>query len=325
MPINKSPIVEDSGKIEEKSTKGTKKENKVDFYISEPKYDLTDVILPETVKKEIERILSYLKYNDKIFREWNLQSVIKQHNLSVNLYGESGTGKTITAHAIAKRLNKKIVLVNYAEIESKYVGETSKNLVGLFQVAKEHDAVILFDEADALLSRRVTAMHSATDVSVNQTRNTLLKILDDYDGIIFFTTNFIQNFDSAFIRRIFCHVKFEMPNKETRYSLWNHYLLETIPCDNRKEVIDKICKVEGVTGADISTAILKAAIDAVCMEPACVTYELLYESLEEIIKAKKAVNDKYEITTRKVSEDYALSQINKGGTVDGNKGTVLHS
>ena len=116
MPINRTPIVENPGESEEKSTKGIKKETKVDFYISEPKYSLDDVILSETVKKEIERIVSYLKYNDKIFKEWNLESVIKQHNLSVNLYGESGTGKTMTAHAIAKMLNKKIVLVNYAEI-----------------------------------------------------------------------------------------------------------------------------------------------------------------------------------------------------------------
>lgn len=315
MPINRTPIVEEK---EEKITKGIKNQAKVDFFISEPKYDLDDVILSESVKKEIDRILSYLKYHDRIFQEWNLQSVIKQHNLSINLYGESGTGKTMTAHAIAKMLNKKIVIVNYAEIESKYVGETSKNLVGLFQFAKNNDAIILFDEADALLSRRVTAMYSATDVSVNQTRNTLLKILDDYDGIIFFTTNFIQNFDSAFIRRIFSHVKFEIPNKETRCSLWTHYLLDTIPCDNRQSVIENISNAEGVTGADISTAVLKASIDAVCSTPACITYDLLHGVLEEIIRAKKAVNDNFEITTRKVSEEYALSQINKGGTKDGN-------
>ena len=167
--------------------------------------------------------------------------------------------------------------------------------MSLFGFAKESDTVILFDEADALLSRRVTAMQSATDVSVNQTRNTLLKILDEYEGIIFFTTNYIQNFDSAFMRRIFCHIKFEMPNKEIRSYLWSHYLLETIPCDNRKAVIDNICEVEGVTGADISTAILKAVIDVVCQKTLCVTYELLYSTLDEVIKAKKAVNDNYEI------------------------------
>lgn len=314
MPINKIPINEKQEDGGGKYTKKVEKLPKENFYITEPKYNLEDVILPESVKKEIERIGSYFKYHDKIFKEWNLQSVIKQHNLSINLYGESGTGKTMTAHAIANMLNKKIVLVNYAEIESKYVGETSKNLVSLFQFAKENDAVIIFDEADALLSKRVTAMHSATDVSVNQTRNTLLKILDDYDGIVFFTTNFIQNFDSAFIRRIFDHVKFEMPNKEMRYLLWNHYLLETIPCDNRNSILEKISEVEGVTGADISTAILKATIDAACNTPYCITYESLKEVLEEILKAKKAVDDNFEITTRKVSQEYALSQINKGET-----------
>lgn len=318
MPINRIPIVENWEEKEKKLLKDNKKEAKVDFCLSEPKFNLDDVILSESIKKEIDRIVSYLKYHDKIFKEWNLQSVIKQHNLSVNLYGESGTGKTMTAHAIAKMLDKKIVLVNYAEIESKYVGETSKNLVSLFQFAKENDAIILFDEADALLSRRVVAMHSATDVSVNQTRNTLLKILDDYDGIIFFTTNFIQNFDSAFIRRIFSHVKFEIPNKETRCALWNHYLLDTIPCENRENIIENISKVEGVTGADISTAVLKASIDAVCSTPACITYDLLNGILEEIEESKKAVNDNLEITTRKVSEEYALSQINKGEMKDGN-------
>lgn len=313
MPVDKTPIV----KRDEPPTKETRKEPKVEFYISEPKFDISDVILAESIKNEIKRIVSYLKYHDKIFQEWNLQSVIKEHNLSVNFYGESGTGKTMTAHAIAKMLNKKILIVNYAEIESKYVGETSKNLVNLFRYAKENKAIILFDEADALLSKRVTAMYSATDVSVNQTRNTLLKILDDYDGIIFFTTNFIQNFDSAFVRRIFSHVKFDIPNKETRCLLWEHYLLETIPCDDRQTIIANISEIDGVTGADISTAVLKASIDAACGTPDHITYEMLKKTLEETVNAKKAVDGNYQITTRKVSEEYALSQINKGGTKDG--------
>lgn len=314
MPINRVPIKDGS---EENPVRKVRKEPKANFYLTDPKYTLDDVILSDSVRKEIDRIISYLKYQQKIFKEWNLESVIKKHNLSVNLYGESGTGKTMTAQAIAKMLNKKIVIVDYAEIESKYVGDTSKNLVALFKFAKENDAIILFDEADALLSKRVTAMNNATDVSVNQTRNTLLKILDDYEGIVFFTTNFIENFDQAFVRRIFSHVKFEMPNKEMRLKLWEHYLLNTIPCDNRKDIIKKISEVEGVTGADISTSVLKAAIDAVCHTPACVTYELLYGELKEILQAKKAVGGNFEVTTRKVSREYALSQINKGEAVNG--------
>ena len=112
MPISRIPIDEKQDERNEKSKKNTKNEIKVNFYISEPKYGLEDIILPEIVKNEIDRIILYLKHHDTIFKEWNLQSVIKQHNLSVNLYGESGTGKTMTAHAIARMLNKKIRLYN---------------------------------------------------------------------------------------------------------------------------------------------------------------------------------------------------------------------
>ena len=81
MPINRNPIVEkQEGKDEPIINR--KKESKVDFYVSEPKYELEDVILPDSAKKEISRIVSYLKHYDMIFKEWNLQSVIKQHNLT---------------------------------------------------------------------------------------------------------------------------------------------------------------------------------------------------------------------------------------------------
>lgn len=116
MPIDRKPIV-DIPEENEETTHKTKSKQNISFFISEPRYSLDDVILSEEVKKEIERIVSYLKYHDRIFKEWNLQSVIKHHNLSVNLYGESGTGKTMTAHAIARMLNKQIVLVNYPEGE----------------------------------------------------------------------------------------------------------------------------------------------------------------------------------------------------------------
>lgn len=102
----------------------------------------------------------------------------------------------MAAHAIANALGKRMLPVDYAEIESKYVGETAKNLTALFRVAAEHEAIIFFDEADALLSKRVSNMSSATDVSVNQTRSVLLTLLNDYKGIVLFATNYIHNYDN---------------------------------------------------------------------------------------------------------------------------------
>lgn len=147
----------------------------------------------------------------------------------MNLYGPPGTGKTMAAHAITSALEKQMICVDYAEIESKYVGETSKNLSRLFQTAKEQDAVIFFDEADALLSKRVTNMTSATDVSVNQTRSVLLNLLNQYQGVILFATNFIQNFDAAFLRRIKYHIPFHLPDEAMRERLWRMYIPEKCP------------------------------------------------------------------------------------------------
>lgn len=315
MPINRTPIANTEPETHPKE-RGTREAASQPFFVTEPWNTLDDVILPDTVKTEIAQFITLAKHRKLIFEEWGLSAVIKRYNFSLNLYGESGTGKTMTAHAIAAALGQKLAIVNYAEIESKYVGETSKNLVSFFNFAKEAGAVILFDEADALLSRRVTAMHSAADVSVNQTRNVLLKILDSYDGIVIFTTNFIQNFDSAFMRRIFMHVKFELPDTDLRKHLWAHYLVPTLPVTDREAVIDRISEQENLTGADISTAVLKAAVAAANSEEKRINVEMLVKAVDHIQVSKSSVAGPYEVTTRRVTEEYALSKIN-GGCIDG--------
>lgn len=313
MPIDHTPITDRENDSELR--KG--KEPKLSFYESEPCYDFADIILPDDVEHNVRRAISFIKNQKVLFDDWNLKSVIKRHNLCINLYGASGTGKTMTAHAIAKQLVRKLIVVNYAEIESKYVGETSKNLAKLFQYAQQSNGILLFDEADALLSKRVTAMHSATDVSVNQTRNTLLKILDEYEGIVVFTTNFIQNFDMAFLRRIFSNIEFKLPNRDARKKLWDHYLLSTMPIEDKEGLLENIAEVDDLSGADISTIVLKAAIDVVGEPGRRIDEDLLLHMIEEVKNARRAVQGKYEITTRKVSEEYALEKIKGGGNVNG--------
>lgn len=313
MPIDHTPITDRENDSELR--KG--KEPKLSFYESEPCYDFADIILPDDVEHNVRRAISFIKNQKVLFDDWNLKSVIKRHNLCINLYGASGTGKTMTAHAIAKQLVRKLIVVNYAEIESKYVGETSKNLAKLFQYAQQSNGILLFDEADALLSKRVTAMRSATDVSVNQTRNTLLKILDEYEGIVVFTTNFIQNFDMAFLRRIFSNIEFKLPNRDARKKLWDHYLLSTMPIEDKEGLLENIAEVDDLSGADISTIVLKAAIDVVGEPGRRIDEDLLLHMIEEVKNARRAVQGKYEITTRKVSEEYALEKIKGGGNVNG--------
>lgn len=275
-----------------------------------PQYSLKDLILDKPVQEALFDVVSFHKYNDKIMQQWGLaEHFADRMNLTVCLYGESGTGKTMAAHAIAHALKKQILFVDYAEIESKYVGETAKNIKQLFITAAELDAIIIFDEADALLSKRVTDMRSSSDVSVNQTRSVLLNILNEYTGIVIFTTNFIQNFDPAFIRRIRYQIKFELPNEELRSALWGMYIPQKMPTDINIPQI--AAKYTGISGSDISNAVFAAAIKAARRGDSKVSHSDFEQAIEQIIQAKKdnAGDSSVTITKRVVSEEYVKEQL----------------
>jgi len=274
----------------------------ISFEITSPKYKMSDLILSDELSDELFTIVkSQINWN-KIFVEWNLQSVMKQRkNIFVNLYGDPGTGKTMAAHAIASELKKNLVCVNYSDIESKYVGETSKNLCDLFNYCQENDVIIFFDEADAMLSKRVTNMSSSTDVSVNQTRSVLLTLLNDYQGMVIFATNFLSNYDSAFMRRIQYHVKFELPNAELRKKLWDMYIPDELPADINIDYISD--KYDGISGSDISNAILRAALKSAGRNENCVPQVYFEESIQSIIESKKInQNNDVSIKRKMVSE-----------------------
>ncbi len=276
---------------------------------TEPKYCLDDLILDPPVRAALLDAISFYQYQDKVMHEWGLYERFSDRiNLSINLFGESGTGKTMASHAIAHALDKKVIFVDYAEIESKYVGETSKNIKQLFISAAKQDAIIIFDEADALLSRRVTDMRSSTDVSVNQTRSVLLNILNEYTGIVIFTTNFIQNFDPAFIRRIRYQIRFELPNQELRQRLWEMYIPSQLPTN--ASAINLAEKYEGISGSDIANAVFSAAIKAARLNADVVDSTFFEDAIKSIIKAKKENAGSHEtVTKRVVTEQYVKEQL----------------
>lgn len=315
MPLNFHPSTPD--RPNSSSPKPTQRDTpKIDFPVSQPKYKLKDLIVEQRVSDELDTIIKSKECWDKVFVEWNLKSVLKDRkNLFVNLYGAPGTGKTMAAHAIADALGKEIICVNYADIESKYVGETSKNLTNLFSFAKSKGYVIFFDEADALLSKRVTNMSNSTDVSVNQTRSVLLTLLNDYEGMVIFASNFISNYDPAFMRRIHYHVYFPLPNKELRERLWRMYIPSEMPTNIDYTAISK--EYEGITGSDISNAVLKAALCAAKNGDLLIKHEFFVKAIEEIVYAKKANSNSSDLTVSRkkidesdVPEDIRIRETN---------------
>ncbi len=288
-----------------------KPEKKIDFFPEEPKYSFEDIILPESVKDEILNVADYQQNSKLVFEDWNLQSVYKtSRRIGINFYGAPGTGKTMAAHAVSKYLGRKILAVNYADIESKYVGDTPKNIRQAFEAAKESNSILFFDEADAILSKRVTNMNNATDVSVNQTRSVMLMLMNDYQDFIIFATNFITNYDPAFMRRISTHIEFKLPDLDCRKRLWAHYVLPSMP--NNIDIEEIADKYEGISGSDISNAVLMAAFKAARSNPQFVQKEYVFEAIEATLKSKEA-NTGVKTERKVVSEEYVKGQVSKHG------------
>lgn len=156
-------------------------------------------------------------------------------------------------------------------------------------------------------------MSSATDISVNQIRSVLLTLLNSYEGMVVFATNFISNYDSAFMRRIHYHIRFELPNAELREKLWRHYIPSQMPVD--ADIHKLAIEHNGLSGSDISTAVMKAALNAAKNYSAVVSENDFRIAVESISASKRAnsVSSKSVITKSEIvdEKDVPISIRNK--------------
>jgi ATP-dependent 26S proteasome regulatory subunit len=293
---------------ESSATTSTTVHDKFELHV--PRYRLTDLVLSSITLQEIQRVIAARRHHDLVFNQWGLQKTHKQSNkLVVNLYGPPGTGKTMAAHAIAAEFGKKLILVNYADIESKYVGETPKNICAAFEYAKNEGAILFFDEADAILSRRVTNMSNSTDTSVNQTRSVLLNLLNEYNDIVIFATNFVSNYDPAFMRRILSHIKFFLPELNDRKRLFETYTPDELPNAFDFDYLAKIS--DGMSGSEVSTAVLASAFAAAQDGGGLVRNTHIEESISSILRSKQDNEGRVNMKERIVSEEYVIKALGK--------------
>ena len=228
-----------------------------------PERTLADVVLPPQTRRTLEQALAEVRNHNLIFSGWGLgERHTSGRGLAFNFAGPPGTGKTICAEAIAHELGMKLLVVDYAEAESMWIGETPKNIVAAFRAAVDKNAVLFFDEADAIATRRSAGAPLRSDREANLTVNILLRELEAFNGIVIFATNLAANFDRAFERRIRTHVLFEMPGVEERARIWE---LQIHP---QKTPLAPDVDFRGlaeryvVSGGDIKNAVIKAAAAA---------------------------------------------------------------
>src|SRR5436190_19849769 len=228
-----------------------------------PERTFADVILPPATRRTLDEALAQVRNHTLIFNRWGLgERHASGLGLAFNFAGAPGTGKTICAEAIAHALGMKLLVVNYAEVESMWVGETPKNIVAAFRAATEQNAVLFFDEADAIASRRSAGSGLPHMREANITVNVLLRELEQFNGIVIFATNLAANFDPAFERRIRAHVLFEMPGVEERVRIWELQIHPKKTPLGGDVNFRQLAERHVMSGGDIKNAVIKAAAAA---------------------------------------------------------------
>ena len=234
---------------------------------------LDDVILNEKTKETLDALLKQVDKNViNRLRQWGIKDKKKGIEAKIIFYGVAGTGKTLTALALAKSLKKEVLSFDCSKILSMYIGESEKNVRNIFdkyyelRTQTKSEPVLLLNEADQFLSSRAQGGMSSSDKMHNQMQNIFLEQIEKFDGILIATTNLLENLDKAFSRRFNYKIEFVKPNKNQRIDLWKKLLPSNLPLEKDFD-IEELAKYE-LTGGQIELVIKNTAYKiAVSDEP----------------------------------------------------------
>ena len=198
----------------------------------EPIYTWDDLVLPPYQKDLLMTACNQVRYKYTVYQKWGFQNKMSYgKNVSMLFTGPPGTGKTMAAQVVSNELGLDVYKIELATVVSKYIGETEKNLNEIFQQARKSQVILFFDEADVLFSKR-TEVKDSHDKYSNMEAAFLLQKMEEYDGITILATNYIQNFDEAFKRRIKFVIDFPFPNAEERRQIWQKVFPPQLPLGN---------------------------------------------------------------------------------------------
>ena len=217
-----------------------------------------DLVLPAATLARLREVAAAIGNRGLVQRDWGMGRLsASPEGLSVLFQGASGTGKTMAASVIACELGLDLYRIELAGVVSKYIGETEKNLDRIFRAARRSNAVLLFDEADALFGRR-SEVKDAHDRYANLEIAYLLQRMEEHDGPVILATNLAKNMDQAFARRLQYVVEFPRPDVPAREALWRQMLAAPLPCAADVDHAE-LARLFELTGGEIRKTALEAA------------------------------------------------------------------
>ncbi len=220
-----------------------------------------EMVLPEDVGEALRDMIAMVRQRAQILERWGYQRHLGiSRGVSALFSGDPGTGKTMAASVIASDLGLELMRIDLSQVVSKWVGETEKNLARIFDEAQDANAMLLFDEADALFAKR-TEVKTAQDRYANLEVNYILQRMETFDGISVLTTNFEGSIDPALQRRLNFRVRFPAPEVEEREQLWQR-LLPPETGLHADAPFAQLAQRFQMTGGYIKNSIVRAAVIA---------------------------------------------------------------
>ncbi len=231
----------------------------------DPGYEWSDIVLPPAVCRQLHELAAMMQQRGRIFEQWGFEDrFTRGTGINALFTGKPGTGKTMAAEVIAADVGLPLYRLDLSSVLSKYIGETEENLGRVFDALERSDAIVFFDEADALFGSR-TEISDSRDRYANAEVDYLLERMEDHDGCVILASNLKENIDEAFRRRITAHIEFPRPDESARREIWSGIF----PADTPTTDLDLAYLAEfELTGGDIkNVAIYAAGLAANADEP----------------------------------------------------------
>jgi hypothetical protein len=255
-----------------------------------PRYSWADIVLPDDQMALLCEIVDTVRGRPVVLGEWGVGAKLASSSgVTVLFSGPPGTGKTMAAEVIARELGLDLFKIDLSTVVSKYIGETEKNLERIFEEAQTSNAILFFDEADAIFGKR-SEVKDAHDRYANLEISYLLQRMEVYDGVAILATNLRANLDEAFTRRLQFSVHFPFPEEDYRLRIWRTLFPPGVPRDPDVDV-DLLARRFRLAGGNIRNIIVSAAYLAAADGRAVTMTHLLHGTRRELQKMGRLVNE----------------------------------